>query len=266
MRGWLAGLAAALLSGCAPEAGAENGPNLRDSYVAAVRSELPDARIEVVDELTFIVRTNDGSELTVNADNLARAVAEEPQRRSALIQRFARSVAQTAAASRPALEAVVAVVRTESWVQGLQARRGFELLSRPLVGDLVEVAAFNTPDSFQYGSRDQFLALAGSADVWAAARRNAQRLMGPLTREPVAPGVESVFAPETDLASSLLLSSSFCRPERRQVVLVVERGLLIGDGSQAEVVAALRREAATSGEPESSGTLVTCVDGALAVL
>jgi hypothetical protein len=170
----------------------------------AVTSALPGA-----DPLSLDVVAADGSRVTVNLDR----VWDTCTRRADLCeQNVAGLIAALAQTARPAIGRgeLVVTVRTRSYADNARAQVGAEILSEPLVGDLVVLYAFDEPDRFRYASAADLAELKlSTAEAALLARANVEAQVGNVEElmDDLTPGGGAVIKNGLGLEPSLLLQT-----------------------------------------------------------
>jgi hypothetical protein len=245
----------------------------RDVYVERVTTAVPGATVTRSGDLSLSIATPATGEAGAMQINLDRAYSEYtavPDQLDVIVGRWVR-IATTPPESAQLPERIVSVVRTQEHVIGYTralARDGVEprLVWRPLVGDLVEMIAFDSPDSIQLGTEDSLRDLNITPEqAWALAPRNLPARLGALTHETVAPGIVWVGG-GNGLAPSVLTNAQWCAaPENANALyLVVDRDAFLMAERPAGVEAITRaRNGMVSEGSAFSSTLVLCEGGRL---
>lgn len=241
-----AGALAFLLFAWTPSAVAQDllSPvEFRDAAVAVIQARAPDARIEVLEELSVSIRRGAGKNeesSQFNFDNAYTEYQRDPTALADIIDRWARLGAGPPEDAQLA-ERVVSVLRTASFIEGFhQMMAGSERPSPPVwrafAGDIIEVIVFDGDETIQYATVDT-LAEVGFAphQAWEAAPRNLPARLGELEVGGVE-GADRVayVTGGNGLAPSSLIDGAICRTEAgpNLVFLIVERnGYLMADRS-----------------------------------
>lgn len=245
----------------------------RDVYVERVTAAVPGATVTRSGDLSLSIATPATGEAGAMQINLDRAYSEYtavPDQLDVILGRWVR-IATTPPESAQMPERIVSVVRTQEHVIGYTralTRDGVEprLVWRPLVGDLVEMIAFDSPDAIQLGTEDSLRDLNITPEqAWALAPQNLPARLGALTHETVAPGIVWVGG-GNGLAPSVLTNAQWCAaPENANALyLVVDRDAFLMAERPAGVEAITRaRNGMVSEGSAFSSTLMLCEGGRL---
>lgn len=250
----LAAAAALLAAPALAQDGAETAcgteVQFRERFAGQLRTALPDKKIVVSDILQLTIGEEEDG-VIVNLDNKYLDCLDRPQLRDDIIAHFVQAVANHV--TNPPAEATVEERRARMFsiirpaaVTSDPSLQGQKLLTRPFVGDMVEIIAEQHPGQISYGMEADLEALGPDlAQAWARARANVKTRINGITVRPLGAGVYIVEAESFD-APSLLFEPGFWSQRTtadtgQPVVFLADRELfLYADSANAEAVAALR--------------------------
>ncbi|MGE0743442.1 MAG: hypothetical protein AB7O98_19065 [Hyphomonadaceae bacterium] len=280
MRGLVAALFVLLLAQ-AP-AGAQDlmtPSEFRDAAIALIRAEVPEAQIEIRDELGITVRRPENQEMTefsINFDNGYAEYQRNPDAVTDILDRWVSFAILPPEESQMA-ERVVAVLRTRdtltSYAAALaQGETPATLVWRPFAGDLVEIIVFDGAETIQYASEQSLSDIGLTPDMaWAMAPGNLPARLGELEVGGVDGADRLVYVTGGNgLAPSSLTDAQTCSGDRATWgYLIVERnGFIATDLSDAVARVQFRDlfEDLLRQQASLSITPLACRDGRLAAV
>lgn len=237
-------------------------PMARDAFAQEVadrvRRAIPEAGVEVADDLHLRVRQGEDDERSVYLDNAYHMyVQADPADREEVLVRFVASYADAGSIGDATRDAIVPVVKDRQWLEEVRislAQRGKmgeepEIVHEALTDELTIVYAIDTPNNIAYLTRSQLQELElDRSELRKLAVRNLRGLL---------PGIEvhrgplmSMVTADGNYEASLLLFDDLWERERERlvgdpVVAVPARDLLVfADSTKPEGVAELRLLAA----------------------
>ncbi len=223
----------------------------------------PTLRIELVGEDSLKVRqakAKGQESLSLFLGNAYERYRKAPQDLEAIIGQWTRVVAP--GVERAALEpkTLVVLIRPQDY---LETAKAGELVSRPLVGDFIEILAIDEGESFRLATQEELKkADVGIADAWAAARRNTSEKIGPFRIDLFEPGIWLV-TDDANLALNLVsmperwAAQGIQIKDEAAVVFLQRNMLLLADASDPARLSLVRRFVKVSeGEPEVFSTTI----------
>lgn len=164
-------------------------------------------------------------------------------------------------------ERLVAILRPAGHDVEIGVTSRGELITRPFVGDLVQVLAIDSEESISYATVDVLQTLGLSEEqAWARARENLQERIGRLDVGPMeeAPGLIAVNSESGLAPSSLLLPSACAQGANLRPLLVLARHFFIMPAdTESQTTRAfwnLARYEATNPD-RFSGKVIACREG-----
>lgn len=244
----------------------------RDAGVARIRTLAPDARVVLRDDLgVTVVRPGqaEGDGMQINFDNAYNFYRDDPSQLEFLIDRWSRLAVDPP--MERGIDRIVSILRPQGHVDSYNqvlasAPRPMQLITRPFVGDLLQVMVFDSAEAVAYATEDQVSELGLSIEeAWILALVNIPTRMGEVeeTRVEELPGIVIVGA-GNGIAPSNLIGPGFCAgANARNLVLVSDReGYLMGEPAAADAFYGLADWLIRRGESAST-TIMECREGRL---
>lgn len=224
------------------------------AYVQYLSGKHPDIALSVARPLEIKAKSADHDFGTLFLHNLYELYRIDPSRQDELFFKFSSSILDHAQEPVAALDTLVAVVKSKSWVDEMNRMtmgdggKGFTILSEPLAADLYKVYATDTPSSVTYLDREKILALDNSvATIQNAALRNLAKAVGRYHFEEFERGVYQAQSSSGDYDSSIpLLPNAFddfiAKANTRDVVFSIpaRNVLLVVDYRRADALMYLK--------------------------
>lgn len=267
-RSILALVCAVTLGGCAP---AEPAPGsreaFRDAVAQRVEKAIPGVKAKGVDAATLRLTWPDGTRDDLSIATAYEYYLKDPERSEEIMDSLADLLQEGAEGEQASRDNLVVVVRPA----GAQVEIGGGqpiALSRPFVGDLIQILAVDSESSIGYADHDDLAKLKLSeAEAWKLGLSNLSVRIGKLETVPVegAQGLLGVGS-ESGLGPSALLrpcGPGFEQPEGQLVLVMARDFFAVPSNDQPaslDVFWATAREEAAS--PEAfSRTAITCKGG-----
>lgn len=269
-RSILALICAVTLAGCAAAAPAPGSREaFRDAFAQRVEKAMPGVKVKTLDAATLRITWPDGTHEKLSIATAYEYYEKDPERSGEIMDSLV-AILQEGAEGEPASRGNLVVVVRPAGAQ-VEIGGGQAIsLSRPFVGDMIQILAVDSETSIRYAGRDDLTKLKLSeAEAWRIGVSNLSVRMGKLEAIPLE-GVEGLLAvgSESGLGPSALLGPPPCGPGSEhpegQLVLVMARDFFAipandQPASLAVFWAMARHEAAS---PEAfSRTAITCKGG-----
>jgi hypothetical protein len=275
----LGAIAVALAFACFGEAPAQaqaglNAAEFRDLVIARALAADPDLSIQRRDALGLEITPPEDGAHRAQSVNLDRAFAEyqaNPEQIEVIVGRWVRVIVNVIEA--PSAERIVSILRPAAIIAAYEDEmraRGQDspIARRPFLGDLIEVIAFDSPDSLMFAT-ESAIADAGLslAEAWALTDSNIAARLGSIGRYPVEGAPRLTFlSGENGLTPSLLALPDVCLSYPDGMFLVLDRNVVLTGTANPESRAEFGRAAARFASRSLSHTPFACVDGALVLL
>ena len=269
-RSVLALICAATLAGCGPaQAGQQSREAFRDAFAQRAEAAMPGVKIEALDGATLRITWPDGTRENLSMATAYEYYEKDPGRSDELIEGLITTLQEGAEGAPIARDNLVVIVRPV----GAKVEIGGDAaipLSKPFVGDLIQILAVDSETSIRYAGRDDLAKLKlDEAEAWKLGLSNLPLRMGVLEARQLE-GVEGLLAvgSESGLGPSALLGPPPCgpgsdRPEGQLALVMARDFFAVPANDQARSLAvfwAMVRHEATS--PEAfSRTAITCQGG-----
>ena len=230
---------------------------------------MPGVKIEALDGATLRITWPDGTRENLSMATAYEYYEKDPGRSDELIDGLITTLQEGAEGAPIARDNLVVIVRPV----GAKVEIGGDAaipLSKPFVGDLIQILAVDSETSIRYAGRDDLAKLKlDEADAWKLGLSNLPLRMGVLEARQLE-GVEGLLAvgSESGLGPSALLGPPPCgpgsdRPEGQLALVMARDFFAVPANDQARSLAvfwAMARHEATS--PEAfSRTAITCQGG-----
>jgi len=270
MRLILALICAVTLAACAPaEAAPGSRETFRDAFAQWAEKAMPGVKVKALDGATLRITWPDGAYETLSIATAYEYYEKDPERSEEIMDSLV-AILQEGAEGEPASrDNLVVVVRPAGAKVELGGGQAISL-SRPFVGDMIQILAVDSETSIRYAGRDDLVKLKLSeADAWKLGLSNLSVRMGKLEAVPLE-GVDGLLGvgSESGLGPSALLGTPPCgpgsqRPEGQLALVMARDFFAIPANDQPESLAvfwAMARHEAAS--PEAfSRTAITCKGG-----
>lgn len=243
----------------------------RDAFAARAETAMPGLKAKALDAATLGITWPDGTYDRLSIATAYEYYEKDPRRSDELMDILLGSIRvgnEEMPASRDNLVVIVRPAGAKIELGGSRVRA--VAITKPFVGDLIQILAVDTETAIRYSSRDDLAKLKLSeAEAWTLGLSNLSVRMGELEARPLegVPGLLGVGS-ESGLGPSALLGPPPCGPgtdmPEGQLALVMARDFFAIPANDQEaalaVFWAMARHEARS--PEAfSRTAITCQGG-----
>lgn len=270
VRSVVALICAVTLAACAPaEAAPGSRETFRDAFAQRAEEAMPGVKVQALDGATLRITWPDGTRKNLSMTTSYEYYEKDPERSEEIIEGLIATLQEEAEGTPASRDNLVIIVRPVGAKVELGAGQAIPL-SRPFVGDMIQILAVDSETSIRYAGRDDLVMLKLSeADAWKLGLSNLSVRMGKLEAIPLE-GVDGLLGvgSESGLGPSALLGKPPCGPGSQrpegQLALVLARDFFAipandQPASLAVFWAMARHEAAS---PEAfSRTAITCKGG-----
>jgi len=214
----------------------------RDRFIQEVHQIAPTTAVKVISAEQVELSKPGGETVNSYLFNAYREYLKDPAALDVLVERYAKlAVAGMQPAAAIQIKDLVILIRPRDYIAfGNKAK-----VVRPLAGDLVQVIAINSPESFQIPTLEQLSKSLGSPDdkLWDRALENTKALIGDCSTSNLSEGVIDLEC-NPGFASSVLLLDEMWVPHKlpgrgAAIVAVGKDDLLVAHSGAPKSVEAL---------------------------
>ncbi len=188
--------------------------HFRDALVARIHAESRSATVTVVNPQTLKITGAGGTSGALAVENARAEYLARPDQLNDLLGKWARLATFAPTTTGKSVEQLVMVIRPKKLRDVPQL--GPTLVLRPFAGDLIELLAFDSPESLRWATRADLASLKFTEDeAFARAAANLKARMGPVSIGHVAGEEEglSAIGAASGLATGLLANGATCSPD-----------------------------------------------------